>query len=39
MGIMVGMTVLMMWCMNNMPDAEELKKAEQANREKVSNGR
>lgn len=30
MGIMIGMSVLMMFCMKNMPDAEELKREQQA---------
>lgn len=32
MGMMIGMTVLMMWCMKNMPDAEELRKEQAAQR-------
>ena len=36
MGIMVGMTVLLLFCMKNMPDTEELKK-EQATLKKRAN--
>jgi hypothetical protein len=36
MGMMIGMTVLMMWCMKNMPDAEELRKEQAAARQSNS---
>ena len=35
MGMMVGFSILMMFCMKNMPDTEELKKEQEALKEKV----